>query len=1053
MSEIKTKILLCRNFMRLFVPLFLFCALANTNSVAQVFWQQTNGPYGGFINALATNSNGQIFAGTFGGGVFRSMDDGNSWAPINTGLENSFVRSLTINSSGHIFVGTSQGVFRSMNNGNSWDNVNTAALENLDVLSLAINTSGGVFAGTVDGVFRSMNNGRTWEQINTGLLDLIVYVLAINSSGHIFAGTRGGVFRSTDNGARWQTVNTGLTSAVVFSLAINSSGHIFAGTEDGGVFRSTNDGSSWMAINAGLTDLDVLSLGLNVSGHIFAGTGGGLFRSTNNGSSWMPVNTGLMNFRVSSFAFNASGHIFAGTSGGVFRSTDNGSNWTAVNTGLTDLEVFSLAINTNGNIFAATDVGVFRSMNNDNSWTAVNDGLTNSDVRSLAINTSGEIFAGTTGGGVFHSPNNGDIWRPVNTDLTSTVILSLAINSNGYIFAGTGDGGGIFRSMNKGNSWTPVNSGLTTNTNIRSLVINSSGHIFAGSDRGVFRSTNNGDSWTAVNTGLTNTIVEALATSVIGHIFAGTSGGGVFRSTNNGTSWAAINIGLTATFVRALAINSNGHIFAGTSEGVFRSENNGDNWTPVNAGLTNPAVRSLAINLGGFVFAGMVGSGVFRSVKSTILLNLNTTVNFPSHPRASDYKDTDYSIVGLPGASNLPINEFLPGIHRQDWQVYWDNGAADSFFVEFDGGSEFLFSVGRAFWIIHKGPVVINTTATFPLLNASLEAEIQLHPSWNLIANPFLSSVTWSQVKAHNVGLTKPLWEYQGTAGFAQTNTLKPYVGYYFDNSDNLDSLKIPFVSSSAPSSLGEIDPVIWRINIALFSGEFRDGATSFGSSSDARPSLDYLDYRKPRAIAAIPSVYFQRPEWDTAYSIFATDIRPEFEDTETWEFDAFSPQPQPATLTFSGIESVPIQYEVYLIDDERGYFVNLRVDSVYQFTPKKEITEFRVLVGKAASVEEILSSVLPKEFELGPNYPNPFNPSTNIPVAVPFDSEITLKVYNIRGQEVRTIYSGQMEAGRHLVEWDGKDARGKTIASGVYIYRLTTSSKVALTGKMLLMK
>ncbi|NIV93881.1 hypothetical protein GWN42_14075 [candidate division KSB1 bacterium] len=50
-------------------------------------------------------------------------------------------------------------------------------------------------------------------------------------------------------------------------------------------------------------------------------------------------------------------------------------------------------------------------------------------------------------------------------------------------------------------------------------------------------------------------------------------------------------------------------------------------------------------------------------------------------------------------------------------------------------------------------------------------------------------------------------------------------------------------------------------------------------------------------------------------------------------------------------------------------------------------------------------------------------------------------------------MYSGQLEAGRHLFEWDGKVEGGKILASGVYIYRLTSRSKVALTGKMVLMR
>ena len=81
---------------------------------SQNFWQQTNGPFGGGVQVLASNSSGDIFAGTRIGGVFRSTDNGDTWRPVNTGLAATFVRTLAINSSGDIFAGTfGGGVFRS----------------------------------------------------------------------------------------------------------------------------------------------------------------------------------------------------------------------------------------------------------------------------------------------------------------------------------------------------------------------------------------------------------------------------------------------------------------------------------------------------------------------------------------------------------------------------------------------------------------------------------------------------------------------------------------------------------------------------------------------------------------------------------------------------------------------------------------------------------------------------------------------------------------------------------------------------------------------------
>src|SRR5258705_10206387 len=71
----------------------------------QNFWMQTNGPQGGDGIALASNSIGHVFVGTQGGGVFRSTDNGETWAGINNGLTATNVRALAISPADHIFAG------------------------------------------------------------------------------------------------------------------------------------------------------------------------------------------------------------------------------------------------------------------------------------------------------------------------------------------------------------------------------------------------------------------------------------------------------------------------------------------------------------------------------------------------------------------------------------------------------------------------------------------------------------------------------------------------------------------------------------------------------------------------------------------------------------------------------------------------------------------------------------------------------------------------------------------------------------------------------------
>jgi predicted acyltransferase (DUF342 family) len=101
---------------------------------------------------------------------------------------------------------------------------------------------------------------------------------------------------------------------------------------------------------------------------------------------------------------------------------------------------------------------------------------------------------------------------------------------------------------------------------------------------------------------------------------------------------------------------------------------------------------------------------------------------------------------------------------------------------------------------------------------------------------------------------------------------------------------------------------------------------------------------------------------------------------------------------------------------------------------------------------EDVRLTSVPSDFELSQNYPNPFNPSTTITFALPNAGDVSLKVYNLRGQLVATLHQGAMAAGRHQILWDGKDARGQQVATGVYVYRLEADGFVA-TKKLTLMK
>lgn len=93
----------------------------------------------------------------------------------------------------------------------------------------------------------------------------------------------------------------------------------------------------------------------------------------------------------------------------------------------------------------------------------------------------------------------------------------------------------------------------------------------------------------------------------------------------------------------------------------------------------------------------------------------------------------------------------------------------------------------------------------------------------------------------------------------------------------------------------------------------------------------------------------------------------------------------------------------------------------------------------------------LPSRYDVAQNYPNPFNPTTTIALSLPVAGEYHVAIYNVAGQLIRT-FDGSASAGVVQLVWDGKDASGSTVASGMYFYKATVGDFTA-TKKMLLMK
>ena len=149
-----------------------------------------------------------------------------------------------------------------------------------------------------------------------------------------------------------------------------------------------------------------------------------------------------------------------------------------------------------------------------------------------------------------------------------------------------------------------------------------------------------------------------------------------------------------------------------------------------------------------------------------------------------------------------------------------------------------------------------------------------------------------------------------------------------------------------------------------------------------------------------------------------------------------------PEDVTIAAGDSVSISL-MLVTPNELGHY---KGDIILESNdPDLSITQLHVVLDVVTGVEE--DNSLPTVYSLYNNYPNPFNPSTTIKYDIPEQSYVTIKIYNITGEEVSTLLNEVQNAGRYQIQWNAAE-----LASGVYFYRIQ-AGQFSDTKKLILMK
>jgi hypothetical protein len=427
-------------------------------------------------------------------------------------------------------------------------------------------------------------------------------------------------------------------------------------------------------------------------------------------------------------------------------------------------------------------------------------------------------------------------------------------------------------------------------------------------------------------------------------------------------------------------------------------------------------------------------------------------------------------------------------------------------YVELSGNTKDNFKPlpGRAFWLISASKNRIGTGPIKGLSTATDSAySLVLEPGWNMIGAPFDFPVAWDSMlvdgermaDAESVVVESPVAYVAGKGYRGAQEVLEPFAGYWVKNltesavvlsilpREFVPAISLNDTSALAASSEPELGDSGWCLEIRASSCGAVDFDNTLGVATGAVNAWDKHDRSEPpMAPERALSLYFPHQSWEKHKDNYAVDIRGAYEalsaaDLELartnedlwghiWRFDVaknFTVEGvgDEVTLELAGIENVPAEASIYLIDREMGRLVDVRSESSYEFhlgerevVPETE-ARFLLIVGSKEfmdkSKDELPSP--PIQTALYQNYPNPFNPSTMVRYDLAHQCSVRLVVYDAAGALVKVLYKGQRPAGRYEEVWDGRNERGRQVSTGIYLSRLETSTGARMTRKMLLLR
>ncbi|NLI56589.1 Omp28-related outer membrane protein [bacterium] len=663
--------------------------------------------YGGNLTSIIQDPKNSdiLYVGSYGGGIYKSIDSGENWFNSSFGLECLYVNYLDIdkNNTNNILTATDKGVYISHDAGNSWIDYGLSGVNKI----MISNDSKIIYTQSSSNLFKSNDYGRTWINITPNFssnycLDTfsfnLVNPLNIFLSSYSYDNSLPQLLYSENAGGAWKEIklNNIEKYSHIYSIEFdpNDSKIIYVSCYYTGIYKSNDGGKSFNKINSPSRLVYEIKVNSNDSKILYANTYSELYISKDSGTNWKIIyNGGNINDFYFDEIITKKIYLILQSGEGILVTEDEGFNLNPKNYGINTNKI--LGISTYNETLVQTNTGLYKFERDQ--WIKLNEEHSNWGELLTNKNYSNEIFY-YDDYYIYYSNNGGLSWKNIIYPPTDSYLTTFDIDfKNKIIYAisyNLEEGKYHLMQGNFYGKWEEITtSGLSLTyppspysytikidqNNLNVLYIgmvtyrdkDSSGNwVIKGG--GFFKSTDSGKSWRKISLsdeGIYGIFIDPKDSN---KIYVNTDNG-FKRSTNAGLSWKLIfNEQVnTMAFHDSLSI-----IYANRGRNLIKSEDDGVTWTYIPWDYSiNPVkpskITSLSIDINdpNTVYIGTDGCGIYKYG----IIESKITITNPEPPELSAYLKDDHILLSWvkPKEGTYPINgyEIYKKINEGEWKL------------------------------------------------------------------------------------------------------------------------------------------------------------------------------------------------------------------------------------------------------------------------------------------------------------------------------------------------------------------------------------------------